>query len=129
MAQNIATASAEKYRHESACPLMDPHTEVAEQFIEVFREVNRRLPDNVTADWGASGCGSCFHTDAAMGLYWVAQHDAVDKMYVGYRPGPVPASELGELVAEAAEAVGVGFSWTGDISDVMVLGDGEHYDD
>jgi hypothetical protein len=123
--QTETTVPATKYEHESACPLISDHATVAEEFIEVFRELEDLAP--VSVDWGAAGCGTCFNTDADIGVYWVAQNDAVDTMFIGYGSDTLPASAVAGMVQQAASNVGVETSWAGDTSKTVCLGSDDYY--
>lgn len=119
------TTEAMEYEHESACPLISEHAEVSEDLLAVFRELEDLAP--VSVDWGAAGCGTCFTTDADIGVYWVAQNDAVDKMFVGYGSDTLPDSAVAGMLQQAAEHVGVESSWSGTTSKTVCLGDGDQF--
>ena len=103
------TELAEQHEHESACELITATAEVNTEFISVFEELNRLSDSSV--GWGAAGCGGCFHTDADIGAFWVAQNDAVEKMYVNYGGDSLKDAKVAEMIMEAATNVGVDADW------------------
>jgi hypothetical protein len=123
--QSETYAAATEYEHESACPLINDHARVSEDFLAVFRELEDLAP--VSVDWGAAGCGTCFNTDADIGVYWVAQNDAVDMMFVGYGSDTLPSSAVAGMLQQAAEHVGVKSSWPGTTAKTVCLGSEDYY--
>ncbi len=126
-----ATTKSGYYLHDSACSLYTEGHEIAEEFIEVIKEVADRAP--VETDYGAAGCGSCFRTDDPTALFWTAQGgDSVDCLILKFDSEDVDGfdrTELGSLIVNVAEEMDVDADWTGDTSDCVVLGDADFYDD
>lgn len=123
------TAIAADYEHETACGLIDPESMVSMDFIEVFEALQSHTDLHV--DWGAAGCGTCFHTDADIGVYWVAQRNAVDRMHVNYgsTADELTTEDVGHLLGEVAADLDVPYSWDGDTNHTFVLGDADYYDE
>jgi len=111
---------ATDYEHESACPLINDHARVAERFVGVFETLEAMTDAEV--DWGAAGCNGCFHSDADIVAYWVAQHDAVESMWVGYGGAAGQAAAAGHIMAAANEC-DVPVSWDGDTARKIKLGE------
>lgn len=121
----MSTTPADAYLHDSACGLQDDNAQVRDDFIDVIEETLKRTGPGRTTDWGAAGCGSCFHSDADAVIFWVAQGDSVDSMVLKYDVGDdseMSRSDLGELIVDTAEDLGVAVSWNNDPSTCVFLG-------
>lgn len=118
---------SEPHLHESACGLQDEEHHIATDFVDVLREVAETTEYSV--DWGAAGCGSCFHTQADIGLYWVAQNDATDDVPIGYgsNTDELDTKDVGDMICEAAESLGVDYSWNGSSRSRVILGVDDYY--
>lgn len=117
-----------KYRHPSTCDSRGFEKMVNTDFVDVIRETAERAEFEV--DWGAAGCGTCFETTADGALYWVAQNEAVEKMYVkhSHNSDQDPAY-LASLLAKVADEKGLDVSATSDADYSVVLGERNYYTD
>ena len=115
------------WKHESACNLFETGHEVREEFVAVLKEVADMQDHEV--EYAAAGCSGCAYSTAPSSLFWTAQGDATETMFVKYDSEEIERKELAECVLEAAETVGVPADWDGDEMSCVCLGDAEFYDD
>lgn len=113
------------YLHETACGLQEEGHEIREEFVELIKEVASRADFSV--DYGSAGCGSCFHSEDDAALFWVAQGDATDSLYLKYGSDGY-TDELLDLVGEVAEEMDVGYSRPPTSSLSIYLGADDRYD-
>ena len=125
----MTTTLNHEYLHESSCGLQDDDSLVNDRFIDVLQYV----VDNAEFDviMAACGCGSCFHTNETGAVFWVAQGDSVESMFVKYDHESPDHDDmyLAELIGEAAGNYGVPVSIPPDSSYTAVLGVQEYYTD
>jgi hypothetical protein len=126
MAQTKTTYSG-YWKHESACNLFETGHEVREDFVDVLKKVAGMLDHDV--EYAAAGCSGCAYSTAPSSLFWTAQGDATDTMFVKYDSDVVERKELAESILEAAEDLGVPADWDGDEMSCVCLGDAEFYED
>ena len=103
--------------HETACGLQDPNHRIASRFVEVMELAAG--DDGVVA---ACGCGSCFHTDADLAYFWVAQNDMVETAHVNHH-----GETAVERLEQAADELGVPVSVPPSDSYTLVLGVSNYY--
>jgi hypothetical protein len=123
-------AQSHEYLHESACGLQEEDHRIADEFVEVIEEVEAQCTKfGYTFDWGAAGCGSCFHTAADAAVYWVAQNDAMDDVALNFdvTSDALSRKRFGVLIVDTAEAMDVPVSWNGDTRSSVVLGTDKAY--
>lgn len=117
-----------EHLHESACDLYADDHRIADDFIEVIEKVVQRAgAQGVDIDWGAAGCGSCFHIDEDEydgAVYWIAQNDGQEMESIKFdvTSDQMTREELGHLIVEVAEECSVPVSWNGDTSSSVFLG-------
>ena len=119
------TVSSTTLKHESACSLFDDTHGIADAFHDVLNDIGG---DDIEV--AASGCGSCFRSDAPMAVFYVAQGSGTDELALKYdtnEDARLTREELGELICETADAQGVEYSWNGSTDKCVILGVSDAY--
>lgn len=119
---------SERLRHETACSLFEEGHYIADEFVDVIEEVEFSVDGSY--DYGASGCGSCFHTDADAAVFWVAQGDASERVALKFDvddDAAITRQDLGGMICKAAEECHVPYSWNGDPQKCVILGEEDEY--
>ena len=146
-------ALSDEFMHESACSLAEEGHKINHDFINVMHETVETAP--IDAQFYATGCPSC-HTNNPPStgvLYYVAQGDATETVSVKYdiiepqseqqtesttadrnttvqitdSDETFSVTEFGALLVETAEKRDIDVSWTGDVSDSVILGSKKAY--
>lgn len=114
-----------EHLHETACGLQEGEHYVRDDLIDVIEHVERVVEKRgLTFDWGAAGCGSCFHTDADAAVFWVAQGDGTKDVALNFdsTSDELSREELGDIILNCSDAQGVPASWNGDTSKCVIVG-------
>lgn len=122
-------ALSEPHLHKSACSLADEEHVINDSFLEVIEEVASRAQSvGIDLDWGAAGCGSCFHIDEDEydgAIFWIAQNDAYDTVPLNYDVNEdcsMTRLKLGDLICDVADDLHVLWSWTRNATKCVFLG-------
>lgn len=112
--------------HESACGLQEEDHYINDDFVKVIEAVGDRCEQiGLTFDWGAAGCGGCYHTDADASVFWVAQGDgrSDEALKFDVNDNDLLSREgLGNMIVYVAEKHGVPVSWNGDTRKCVIIG-------
>lgn len=118
-------SSADYKATNGVCSLFDARHGVSGDIAAVLDAVADCFDDVEVA---ATGCGSCFDTDATVGVFYTAQSPGTaQSLYLKYDvddDADVTRYGVGAAIVGAAHAVGVPVEWDGDTSTAIHVGDG-----
>ena len=124
------------YKHESSCSLMEPDHWIPDEFVEVLETAASKLEKYEDAVGetcvAAAGCGSCFHSDADVAFFWVAQNDMGEIAHVNYGHSDeisLGFSRLMNALRDAASEHDIPISTPDSDSFTVVLGVDNYYED
>jgi len=120
----LVTVSSTTLKHDSACSLFDDGHRIASKFYDVLDDIESDIAV------AASGCGTCFHTDAPMAVFYIAQGSGTDELALKYdadNDARLTREELGEYICATADAHGVEYSWNGSTDMCVILGVSDAY--
>ena len=121
-----AWASSEDYRYEDACSLYREGHLIPRQVADFLDALEDRF-DNIEV--AATGCPSCFSSDAEVAVWYVAQSGgtSIALRYDSDDDADMTDEEVGEVLTEVADDHEVDWSWDNDPAHSVMVGPGADY--
>ena len=102
------------YLHSDTCGLESPDHQIDIDHVTVLQIAENKLEEqfDLTIEFAATGCNSCYEPDADGAFYWVAQGKVFERGYefFGYSIDTVSFDDVMDSIESAADMIDVPFS-------------------
>lgn len=112
------TTYSKEFENEHSCGFEEDH-EIRTAFVDVLNRVRENTDYDV--EYAATGCSTCCVMNADINIFWVAQHDATEFVYLNYGSDITQQENIAEMIIEAANELGISTEWDGSTQTAVKL--------